>query len=282
MKHSAKETIELLSWTFLSIVCAFFIYPLVRKDADLIAASPVGVAVVGITAVLVGAIFWYFAMSKLTRRTVEQTFASLLALSIFMTLIPKGGLVPYLSGGYLVGGVALGLIAMFSLAAAIYYFAQYMKKSWANTRKWYWVWNVLFCSAMVAISAKFASILAPIAALIFLGFAAMYDAWAVWKSKTMIKMANFFLESRMCPGVIKPKEQKNKWALLGGGDIFFIIVVSLSFVKTEPTFAFTTAIAMFIAVIGLFIASQKGKMYPALPYIFLGALVGLLGGWAFL
>jgi len=282
MKHSAKESIELLLWAFLSIVCAFFIYPLVRKDADLIAASPISVAVVAIIAVLAGAIFWWFAMSKLTRATVEKSFATILALSIFMTLIPKGGLVPYLSGGYLIGGVALGIISMFALAAAIYYFAQYMKKSWANTQKWYWVWNVLFCFSLVAIGAKFASVISPIAALAVLGVVAIYDAWAVWKSKTMIKMANYFLESRMCPGIIKPKPKKDKWALLGGGDVFFIVAVSLSFVKTNVNFAFTTAIAMFIAVIYLFIASEKGKMYPAIPYIFAGALVGVLAGWTFL
>lgn len=127
-------------------------------------------------------------------------------------------------------------------------------------------------------------------AIILLLLISAYDMYAVWKSKHMIKLAKFQVASNVFAGLFVPYEkiqkvpkgkQKNKKqkkiqnAILGGGDIAFpllfagVIMKNFGFLKalTIPLF---TALALLI----LFFYSEKGKFYPAMPFLSAGCFVG--------
>jgi presenilin-like A22 family membrane protease len=137
---------------------------------------------------------------------------------------------------------------------------------------------------------------------------AAYDAYAVWHSKHMIKMANFQTESKIFAGLSVPYSQKDKGkteikssmpkganfksenkgekiALLGGGDIAFPLIFSGVVMQTlilnyglSKVFAFLevqiiTAFAA-IALLLLFIYGKKDRFYPAMPFIGAACLLG--------
>lgn len=132
----------------------------------------------------------------------------------------------------------------------------------------------------------------------------LYDMYAVWKSKHMIKMAEFQSKSNKFAGfminykckteVKKGKRSKNKKkvevcdgqkAILGGGDIFFPLLFSGVFMEhlivTNSVSKLTSLLLMFIVTISvslalflLFYKSKKGKYYPAMPFLSAGCMLG--------
>jgi len=156
------------------------------------------------------------------------------------------------------------------------------------------------------IAAVFVPILTPISSIALLALISIYDMWAVWKVGLMQKMAKFQMEEikvfggfllpslsdrvkkqiqnikqkykgKKIPNKFKKKKFKVNLAILGGGDIIFPIIVAGVFMK-----AFGLAPALFITfgslagLIFLMIITKKGKAYPAMPYISVGILLGLL------
>ncbi len=103
----------------------------------------------------------------------------------------------------------------------------------------------------------------------------IYDMYAVWKSKHMIAMAKFQTKLNLFAGLLIPYS-KNKTAILGGGDLGFPLLFIGVIYKTTGLEALliilTTTIALFI----LLYKSEKNKYYPAMPFIFIGCLVGYL------
>ena len=130
--------------------------------------------------------------------------------------------------------------------------------------------------------------------------------WAVWKSGIMQKMAKFQMEelklfggflipslskktkiqiarikqkykNKKIPKKIRQKKFKVNLAILGGGDVIFPIITAGVFMR-----AFGIIPALFIifgALLGLgflFSITKKGKSYPAMPYISVGILLGML------
>ncbi len=161
------------------------------------------------------------------------------------------------------------------------------------------------------IAAVFVPILVPLTAIILLVIISIYDAWAVWKSGIMQKMAKFQMEEvklfggfliptlskkmklqikkikqkykgKKIPESIKKKKYKVSLAILGGGDVIFPIITAGVFLR-----AFGMIPALFIifgALAGLsslMLLTQKGKAYPAMPYISSGIFLALLI-WKFL
>lgn len=118
----------------------------------------------------------------------------------------------------------------------------------------------------------------------------LYDAYAVWKSKHMIALAKFQMQSKLFAGLLIPytlpsvkKFQKGmplshkriKTALLGGGDVAF----PLLFAGTVMKFAgfWQSVIISVCASIALFLLiyfGKKDKFYPAMPFIGVGCFVG--------
>ena len=144
----------------------------------------------------------------------------------------------------------------------------------------------------------------------------IYDAIAVWKSKHMISLAKFQSDSNVFAGLFIPyttgkkgkvlmkaesskrkdgnhniKEISSKSsskeasservvvnrAILGGGDIAFPLVFTGVVMKTAG-FANAALIPPFTALALFFLLykSEKGKFYPAMPFISAGCILGFI------
>ncbi|MEK6840746.1 MAG: presenilin family intramembrane aspartyl protease [Nanoarchaeota archaeon] len=133
----------------------------------------------------------------------------------------------------------------------------------------------------------------------------VYDVWAVWHSGIMQKMAKYQIHTlKVFSGFFVPyfsrkvKEQISRWkktlsetqlkkkkikvnvAILGGGDIVFPIITAGVMLKT---LGLTPAIFVIAgATVGLaylFVAAEKRKFYPAMPFITAGILAGILASY---
>ena len=145
-----------------------------------------------------------------------------------------------------------------------------------------------------------ASVFVPIinvfAAFMLLLIISVYDIIAVWKTKHMVKLAEFQTNSRVFSGLMigykkqkessevkKASKAKSRIAVLGGGDMGFPLIfagvvmkglmlketVMAGFLKTS-IIPITTAIALFI----LLMKGEQNKYYPAMPFLSAGAIVG--------
>jgi presenilin-like A22 family membrane protease len=138
----------------------------------------------------------------------------------------------------------------------------------------------------------------------------VYDMYAVWKSKHMVKMAKFQTQSNIFAGLLIPYKVKagksipqiksktknirlasskagkteTKTAILGGGDVAFplifagVIMENLLMQGLSKGTAFLEAsiiiLTTTIALALLFFFAKKDKFYPAMPFISAGCLVG--------
>jgi presenilin-like A22 family membrane protease len=123
----------------------------------------------------------------------------------------------------------------------------------------------------------------------------IYDMYAVWHSGFMQKMAKYQIEKvKVFNGFFIPnidkkilskikkstklstKNVKVPIAILGGGDIIFPILMSGVVLTTLGLIqSIIIALGATVALAFLFIYSQKGKFYPAMPFISVGCFVGL-------
>jgi len=153
-------------------------------------------------------------------------------------------------------------------------------------------------------------------AFILLVAISLYDMYAVWKSKHMVKMAEFQTKSNLFAGLMipyrpkkevkinsklgvqviankennqnnqstKPTEKKN--AILGGGDVAFPLIFAGVIMEALMMHGFSKIIAFqyslmialttAIALFLLFMAAKKDKFYPAMPFVTLGCVAGYL------
>ncbi|MCM2325419.1 MAG: presenilin family intramembrane aspartyl protease [Candidatus Woesearchaeota archaeon] len=137
----------------------------------------------------------------------------------------------------------------------------------------------------------------------------IYDAIAVWKSKHMITLAKAQTENKMFAGLVIPykseamakkdkvrvvkvqskiplslDQKEVKTAILGGGDIAFPLLFAGSVMtylikaglSSEMAYFKALLIPLFsgMALYLLFLKSEKGKFYPAMPFITAGCLIG--------
>ena len=140
------------------------------------------------------------------------------------------------------------------------------------------------------------------AALLLLIIISLYDMFAVWKSKHMIKIAKYQTKSKMFAGLsipyklpskakedLKAKQPKKgiKTAVLGGGDIAFPLIFSGSVmsdliikhgIEKTSAVALTSIISVTVtlALLFLLIKAEKDKFYPAMPFLTTGCIVGYL------
>ena len=121
----------------------------------------------------------------------------------------------------------------------------------------------------------------------------VYDIYAVWHSKLMQNMAKYQLEKvRVFSGILLPqfinskgffnpfkkdkKKKKMAVALLGGGDIIFPLLLAGVLIKSGfVDYAMFSIVGAMLGLLYLILRSEKGKFYPAMPFIFVGNLVGL-------
>ncbi len=143
------------------------------------------------------------------------------------------------------------------------------------------------------------------ASMLLLAIAA-YDAYAVWKSKHMISLANFQTESNLFAGLqipytndnkptnkqLQPKKKTTKKqttqaqaAILGGGDIAFPLLFAGTAMQWLAEQGKTNLEAYLLSLIivaaaaasliTLFYFSKKHRFYPAMPFLSAGCFVGL-------
>ena len=141
----------------------------------------------------------------------------------------------------------------------------------------------------------FAPLLDVFFMLILLILISIYDYIAVYKSKHMVKMANFTSKTSIFPGLKYSTRQKTsassnsktsaktlkpiKTSILGGGDIIFPLLYTAVIYNTyiaQPVSAFIFSLIVIIcstlALAALFYLGSKDKFYPAMPFITSGLI----------
>ena len=119
----------------------------------------------------------------------------------------------------------------------------------------------------------------------------IYDFIAVYKTKHMVRMAKAMLESRAILAIVIPPnifgfreslekiQPGGKFLILGGGDIAFPLIFSVSLI---PSGIFNSLIVALFSLIGLFASfwfftkQKERKPIPALPPIALFSIIGYL------
>lgn len=143
------------------------------------------------------------------------------------------------------------------------------------------------------LAAIFVPIINLTTAILLLVLISIYDAYAVWRSKHMVKIAKFQSDSKMFAGLhfdykapmkeIKQKSKKTKTksvkstssAILGGGDMGFPLLFAGAAMKTMSYLQVSfIVIGATIGLAVLLYISQKGKFYPAMPFISAGCFAG--------
>ncbi len=125
----------------------------------------------------------------------------------------------------------------------------------------------------------------------------IYDAWAVWKSGIMQKMAKYQMKSlkifagfmvpyltkaqrrkieKMSKSELKKKGVKVNTAILGGGDVAFTLIPAGVVLINWGIWSAVAVIAGgFLGLAFLLLNSKKKKFYPAMPFITTGILLAM-------
>jgi presenilin-like A22 family membrane protease len=149
-------------------------------------------------------------------------------------------------------------------------------------------------------------------ATVLLIIISIYDAYAVWHSKHMVKMAKFQSSAKVFAGLMIPYKTKRpsttanstistktakpaktakipqpsdtKTAILGGGDIAFPLIFSgvvmenliVNGYTKLLAFQYTLIVTLFVTIALFFLLwlSKKDTFYPAMPFITAGCLMG--------
>ena len=152
------------------------------------------------------------------------------------------------------------------------------------------------------IAAVFVPLLNVWTIIVLLIIISIYDAWAVWHSGIMQKMAKYQINQlKIFSGFFVPyaskkvKQQIANWkktlsksklakkkikvsvAILGGGDVVFPIITAGVMLKTLGLYsALLVVLGATLGLAYLFFVSEKKKFYPAMPFITAGIFLGIL------
>ena len=131
----------------------------------------------------------------------------------------------------------------------------------------------------------------PLMVILLLVIFSIYDFIAVYKTKHMVRMAKAMLESRAILALVIPPnifgfreslekiQPGGKFLILGGGDIAFPLIFSVSLIPSGILHSFIVAL---FSLIGLFASfwfftkQKERKPIPALPPIALFSIIGYL------
>ena len=157
-----------------------------------------------------------------------------------------------------------------------------------------WVHNLTEVFLYGGIAAIFVPVMDLFAVIMLLILISLYDAWAVWKSKHMVKLAKAQSKTKIFAGFVipyslskAPKKSKKKktktklvpvkTAILGGGDVGFTLLfagVVMKMVGFWP--ALIIPVFSTLALTLLLVEGNKNKFYPAMPFLTTGCFLGLL------
>jgi presenilin-like A22 family membrane protease len=154
------------------------------------------------------------------------------------------------------------------------------------------------------IAAVFVPLLNVYSLVFFLILISVYDIWAVWHSGVMQKMAKYQMDSlKVFGGFFLPyfsksqrkelkelkklpkhkrknKKMKVRVAILGGGDVIFPIISAGVMLKTLGMLpAIFVILGATLGLSYLLFRGESKEFYPAMPYISIGILLGILAGY---
>lgn len=185
------------------------------------------------------------------------------------------------------------------IAPKIALFLALLLAIWRIFKPNFWVQNLTELFVYGGLAAIFVPVFNLWSISILLVLISIYDAYAVWKSKHMITLAQSQAKSKVFAGLLIPYGMKRKetsetsvaaktaqkisgarTAILGGGDIGFPLLFAGTVLKELGLWQ--SLVIPFFALAGLavllFIAKEK-KFYPAMPFISAGCFLGLLVVW---
>jgi len=130
----------------------------------------------------------------------------------------------------------------------------------------------LFIYAGLAV--VFVPILTIGSAAILLILIAIYDAIAVWKTKHMVSLAQFQSKLKLFAGFMIPYKNGKHTAILGGGDIGFPLLFTGAVMKLYGLSSIIISITVTLSLLALLFLAEKGRFYPAMPFLAAGCFVG--------
>ncbi|MBD3359670.1 MAG: hypothetical protein GF365_03115 [Candidatus Buchananbacteria bacterium] len=170
------------------------------------------------------------------------------------------------------------------------YVVAFLLLSWAFYRNIF-IHNVIIVLAVSAIAVIFGLNFMPSAVILILLFLAIYDFWAVYKTKHMVKMFSGIAKAKVHFSLIIPQSFKSlfkktktvspsiEFMFLGTGDLALPAILVVSSLKISQLTALLTALGAvcgFVFLYILFITQKKRAPMPGLPPIILGTLLGFL------
>ncbi|MBI4153368.1 hypothetical protein HY497_02495 [Candidatus Woesearchaeota archaeon] len=279
MKHNIQITILLLSVFFLAqliglVIVHSYIDVEETQEAGTVVFEdlPLGVErphveeqtsfVYILTAVLVGTLFLFILM----KFKIYLLWKAWYFLAVFISLVMAFG--AFISSLWAV---------ILSLVLAL----------WKIVRPNIFIHNISELFIYGGLAAIFAPIMNVFAGVMLLIFISLYDMYAVWKSKHMIKLAKFQSKNNVFAGFYVPYQLQNgltkarrtkkkvKSAILGGGDVAFPLLFAGTVLKEFGLMlSIIIPICATIALFFLLIKGKKNTFYPAMPFISAGCLVG--------
>ncbi len=126
------------------------------------------------------------------------------------------------------------------------------------------------------LAAMFVPILSIFSVSILMILIAVYDAIAVWKTKHMIKLAEFQSKLKIFTGFLVPYKTGNKLktAILGGGDIGFPLLFTGVIFLERGLISLVIPIVVSLSLFLLLYFGEKNKFYPAMPFLSIGCFIG--------
>jgi len=138
------------------------------------------------------------------------------------------------------------------------------------------------------LAAIFVPVMSVFAAGMLLLLIALYDMYAVWKSRHMITLAKFQSKSNIFAGFAIPYRRapvrqhsgkaslgkKPGLAILGGGDIAFPLLFTGAVFRQLGVASVVISVTAALALLLLLIFSKKGRFYPAMLFLSAGCLLG--------
>jgi len=237
---------------------------------------------VNIVVSLVIAIIIFFLLMKIQASTLIRawfTFVSLVTIAIALN-----GLMMYV----LPGKLSLELIAL-ALAIPLTIYKIFKRNIIIH--------NLTELLIYPGLAVIFVPILNVWAIIVLLFIISIYDMYAVWKSKFMVGLAKYQIQNlkiftgffvpyltkdqalklKKTKGKTKNMKMKVSLAILGGGDVAFPLIFAGVLLRASGLIpALIIVLFSTLALMGLFIYSQKGKFYPAMPFLTVGCLIGWL------
>jgi len=301
MKHNTKITTILVTMFLVTQLIGLFIISIYASGLTLpygmeppqeIKEQPQGLSI--IFAFIIAITLFLILMHLKAETFIRLWFllVTTLALSLALTALFYKLLIPQYT--------IIALIVAFPLA--------YIKIFKRNL----WVHNFTELLIYPGIAAVFIPLLNIFWITILLLLISLYDIWAVWHSQFMQKMARYQIENLkfftgfFIPYANKKQRQKIKLlkqkyknnqkqmekyfkkanikvnlAILGGGDVIFpIITAGIFFVSYQSIWpALIITAAATLSLLYLFVMAQKGKFYPAMPFLTIGMYLGMILNW---